>query len=182
MCSGFSFPLSFCSLCVPVYGAFLSPTTFFPCRVISAGPLSIASLRQFVILLLGVMLSLYFHCDFFWGPLMVFGLVPHLSFVSSSLNGLILPCRISLVFFRVLSSFGCTSLGFSSISSLLDSPFWLAAGLLPWLFSFRVSFLHRFIWPSPAPSLSLLAFPLFLRCYSSVLSTSSVVVSFYLSP
>ena len=59
-------------------------------------------------------------------------------------------------------------MGFSSISSLLDSSFWLAAGLPPWLFSFRVSFLHRFIWPSPAPSLSLLAFPFFMWCYSSL--------------
>ena len=30
-CSGFSFPLSFCSVCVPGYGAFLFPPTFFPC-------------------------------------------------------------------------------------------------------------------------------------------------------
>ena len=102
VCSGFSFPLSFCSVCAPGYGAFLFPTTFFPCRVISGGPLSITSLRQFVILLPGVMLSFYFSCDSFWGTLTVFCLVPRLSLVSSSLSGLLLLCRFSLVFFQVL--------------------------------------------------------------------------------
>ena len=89
----------FGSVCVPGYGAFLFPTTFFPCRVISGGSLSITSLRQFVILLPGVMLSFYFSCDSFGGTLTVFCLVPRLSFVSSSLSGLLLLCRISLVFF-----------------------------------------------------------------------------------
>ena len=155
-CSGFSFPLSFCSVCVPGYGTFLFPTTFFPCRAIFWGPLSIASLQQFVILLPGVMLSFYFSCDSFWGTLTVFCLVPRLSFVSFSLSGLLLLCRISLVFFPgSLSPSVVRLLGFSSISSLLFSPFWLAAGLPPWLFSFRVAFLHRFLLPSPAPSLSL---------------------------
>ena len=40
--------------------------------------------------------------------------------------------------FRVLSVLRFVRvLGFSSLSSLLVSPFWLSAGLLPWLFSFR---------------------------------------------
>ena len=183
VCSGFSFPLSFCSLCVTGYGAFLFPTTFFPCHVISGVPLSIASLRQFVILLPGVMLSFYFHCDS-WGPLTVFGLVPHLSFVSSSLSGLILLCRISLVFFRVLSSFGCTSIGV--FIHLVPPRFTFLVG--GWSSSMALllpgPFFHRFIWPSPAPSLSLSLGlpPLPAVLQFSVLSASSVVVSFYLSP
>ena len=183
-CSGFSFPLSFCSVCVPGYGAFLFPTTFFPCRVISGGPLSMASLRQFVSLLPVVMISFSISCDSFWGTLTVFCLVPRLSFVSPSLSGLLLLCRISLVFFTVsLGPSVVRLLGFSSISSLLVSPFWLAAGLPPWLFSFRVAFLHRFRLPSLAPSLSLLAFPLFLRCYSSLYCPLlRLWCRFYLSP
>ena len=180
MCCGFSFPLSFCSVCVPGYGAFLFPPPFFPCRVISGGPLSIISLRQFVILLTGVMLSLYFSFDSFWGTLTVFCLVPRLSFVSSRLSGLLLLCRFSSGFSQ---SFGCTSTGFSSISSLLISPFWLATGLPSWVFSFRVAFLHHFLLPSLVPSLSLLAFPLFLRCYSSLnCPLLRLWCRFYLSP
>ena len=160
VCSGFSFPLSFCSLWVPGYGAFLFPTTFFPCRVISRGPLSITSLRQFVILLPGVMLSFYFHCDSFWGPLTVFGLVPHLSFVSSSLSGLILLCRISLVFFRVLSSFGCTSIGVFLhlvpprftflVGGWSSSMALLLPGLLPPPLHLTITGAFSLSWPSPS--------------------------------
>ena len=70
----------------------------------------------------GVMLPLSFHCHSFRGPLSIFGLVPHLSVVSFNIHGLILLCQLSPVFCRVLSSFGCTSVGGSSISSPLDSP------------------------------------------------------------
>ena len=170
-CSGFSFPLSFCSVCVPGYGAFLFPPTFFPCRVISGGPLSMASLRQFVTLLPVVMLSFYISCDSFWGTLTVCCLVPRLSFVSSGLSGLLLLCRISLVSFPgSLGPSVIRIMGFSSISSLLVSPFWLAAGLPPWLFSFRVAFLHHFRLPSPAPSLSL-SWPSPSSCGVTVLCT-----------
>ena len=159
VCSGFSFPLSFCSLCVHGYGAFLFPTTFFPCRIISGGPLSIASLRQFVILLPGSCFPFIFIVTPSGVPWR--SSVWFLIFLSSLLA--LVASSSSVGFLSSSSGFSHPSvarlLGFSSISSLLGSPFWLAAGLPPWLFSFRVPFLHRFIWPSPAPSLSLLAFP-----------------------
>ena len=121
--------------------------------------------------LAGVMLSFYFSCVSFWGTLTVFCLVPRLSFVSSSLSGLLLLCRISLVFFPGSLSPSVVRLRrFSSISSFLVSPFWLAAGLPPWLFSFRVAFLHRFLLPSPAPSLSL-SWPSPSSCGVTVLCT-----------
>ena len=104
------------------------------------------------------------------------------SVVSFSIDGLILLCQLSPVFCRVLSPFGCTSVGGSSISSPLGSPS-----------SWRLVFLHgsspsRFpsstassgnrrlllylSWPSPSSAV--------LRF--SALSTSLVVVSFSLSP
>ena len=182
-CSGFSFPLSFCSLCVHGSGAFIFPTTFFPCRIISGGTLSIASLLQRRVLLPGVMLPLSFHCRSFRGPLTIFGLVPHLSVVSFSINGLILLCQFSPVFCQVFSSFGCSSVGGSSISSPLNSPS-----------DWRLVFLHGSS-PSRSPSstassghrwlllsLSLGLPPLSEVLRFSVLSTSSVVVSFSLSP
>ena len=102
-CSGFSFPLSFRSVCVPGYGAFLFPTPSFPYRVISGGSLSMASLRQFVTLLPVVLLSFSVHFNSFWGTWPVFCLVPRLSFVSSSLSGLLLLCRFISSSFRILS-------------------------------------------------------------------------------
>ena len=128
---------SFVSVCVPGSGAFLFPTIFLPCRVLSGGSLSVASLRQFMTLLLVVMISFSIGCGSFWCTLTVFCLDPRLSFVFWPW-GLLLLCRISLVFF--LGSLGHSVvrlLGFSSLSSLLVSPFWLLAGLLPWLFSLR---------------------------------------------
>ena len=183
VCTEFSFPLSFCSLCVHGSGAFIFPATFFPCRIISWGPLSIASLLQLVILLPGVMLPLSFHCHSFRGPLTIFGLVPHLSVVSSSISGLILLCQFSPVFCRVLSSFDCTSVEVSSISSLLDSPsgwqrVFLHGSSLSWSPSSTASSGHR----RRLLSLSLGLPPLSAVLRFSVLSASSVVVSFSLSP
>ena len=60
VCTGFLFPLSFCFLCVLGSGAFIFPTTFFPCRIISGGPLFIASLLQVVVLLAGGQASPFF--------------------------------------------------------------------------------------------------------------------------
>ena len=181
--TGFSFPLSFCSLCVHGSGAlFFFPTTFFPCRIISGGPLSIASLLWSWSSLPGIMLPLSFHCHSFRGPLSIFGLVPHLSVVSFRIDGLILLCQLSPVFCRVLSPFGCTSVGGSSISSPLDSPS-----------SWRLVFLHGSS-PSRSPSSTASSGHLRLLLYLSwsspssavlrfsVLSTSLVVVSFSLSP
>ena len=91
--------LSFVWGCVPGCGAFLFPTTFLPCHVLSGGSLSVASLRQFMTLFPAVMLSISIDCGSFWCTLTVFCLDPHLSFVSSSLSGLLLLCRVSLVFF-----------------------------------------------------------------------------------
>ena len=184
VCSGFSFPLSFCSVCVPGYGAFLFPTTFFPCRVISGGRMSIAFLRQFVILLPGVMLSFHFSCDSFWGTLTVFCLVPRLSFVSSSLSGLLLLCQTSLVFFP--GSLILRLYVYWGFPPSRPSSFHLSGWRLVFLhgFSFQVAFLHRFLLPSPAPSLSLSLGlpPLPAVLQFSVLSAPSVVVSFYLAP
>ena len=130
----------------------------------------------------GVMLPLSFHCHSFRGPLSIFGLVPHLSVVSFSIHGLILLCQLSPVFCRVLSPFGCTSVGGSSISSPLDSPS-----------SWRLVFLHGSS-PSRSPSSTASSGHLRLLLYLSwpspssavlrfsVLSTSLVVVSFSLSP
>ena len=52
-----------------------------------------------------------FHCHSFRGPLSFFGLVPHLSVVSFSIDGLILLCQLSPVFCRVLSPFFARRLG-----------------------------------------------------------------------
>ena len=130
----------------------------------------------------GVMLPLSFHCHTFRGPLSIFGLVPHLSVVSFSVHGLILLCHLSPVFCRVLSPFGCMSVGGSSISSPLVSPS-----------SWRLVFLHGSS-PSRSPSSTASSGHLRLLLYLSwpspssavlrfsVLSTSLVVVSFSLSP
>ena len=53
---------SFVWECVPGSGTFLFPTTFLPCRVLSCGSLSVAFLRQFMILLPVVMLSIFIGC------------------------------------------------------------------------------------------------------------------------
>ena len=99
-CTRFPFPLSFFCLGVwPGSDAFFFPTTFLPCRVLSGGSLSVASLRQFMTLLPVVMLSISIGCGSFWCPLTVLCLDPHLSFISSSLSELLLLCQVSLVFF-----------------------------------------------------------------------------------
>ena len=99
VCTGFSFPLSFCSLCVHGSGAFIFPTTFFPCRIISGGLLSIASLLQVVVLLAGGHAS------------------PFLFIVAPS--GV--PCRSSVWFLIFLSSLLALMASSSSVSSFPSS-------------------------------------------------------------
>ena len=126
---------SFVWECVPGSGAFLFPTTFLPCHILSGGSLSVASLRQFMTLLPVVMLSISIGCGTFWCTLTVFCLDSLLSFVSSSLGGLLLLCRVSLVCFP--GSLGPLVCPCTWVFLPLVSPIWLSAGLLPWLFSFR---------------------------------------------
>ena len=154
---------SFVWECVSSSGAFLFPTTFLPCRVLSGGSLSVASLRQFMTLLPVVMLSISISCGSFWCTLTVFSLDPHLSFVSSSLSELLLLCRVSLVFSPgslgpsvcpsawvflplVPPRFTLLVVGWSSPMALL----------LPVSPSFTASACHRqlllFLFPFPFPS------------------------------
>ena len=182
MCTGFSFPQSF----VPCVCSALGPSSLLPPSSLAASSLGVlCPLIPFYrswSSLPGVILPLSFHCHSFRGPLSIFGLVPHLSVISFSIDGLILLCQLSPVFCRVLSHFGCTSVGGSSISSPLDSPsswrlVFLHGSSHSWspsstASSDRLWLLLYLSWPSP--STAVLRF--------SVLSTSCVVVSFSLSP
>ena len=182
MCTGFSFPQSF----VPCVCSALGPSSLLPPSSLAASSLGVlCPLIPFYrswSSLPGVILLLSFHCHSFRGPLSIFGLVPHLSVISYSIDGLILLCQLSPVFCRVLSHFGCTSVGGSFISSPLDSPssWWLVflhSSSHSWspsstASSDRLRLLLYLSWPSP--STAVLRF--------SVPSTSWVVVSFSLSP
>ena len=110
----------------------------------------------------------------------VFCLVPRLSFVSSSLSGLLLLCRISLVFFPcslILQLYVYWGFPPSRPSSFHLSGWRLVFlhGSSPSRSPSSMALLLPGRLPPPLPlaitgafSLSLLAFPLFLRCYSSL--------------
>ena len=91
-------PSVFCSLFVHGSGAFISPT-FFPCRIISGGPLSFASLLQVVVLLAGG------------------SCFPFLFIVTPSE----VPCRSSVWFLIFLSSLLALMASSSSVISLPSS-------------------------------------------------------------
>ena len=92
-------PSVFCSLCVHGSRAFISPATFFPCRVVSGGPLSFDSLLQVVVLLSG-------------------GHAPPFLFIVTPSG---VPCRSSVWFLIFLSSLLALMASSSSVPSLPSS-------------------------------------------------------------
>ena len=154
--------------CVPGSGAFLFHTTFLSFQVLSGGSLPWLPLGSSLTPLPVVMLSSSIGCGSFWCSLTVSCLDPHLSFVSSSLSGLLLLCWVSLVFFP------------GSLGPSVCPYTWVFLPLVPPRFTLQVG-----AWSSPMALLLLvspsstatachrrlllsLCLPIFLRCSSSL--------------